>query len=72
MQNAQLEILRVKSVLAATGLSRTTLWRRVRSGDFPRPLRLGGPSSRCVGWRAGEIAAWVESRERAGFEVAES
>ena len=42
MQNVPLEILRVKSVLAATGLSRTTLWRRIRSGDFPRPLRLGG------------------------------
>ena len=72
MQNVPLEILRVKSVLAATGLSRTTLWRRVRSGDFPRPLRLGGPKSRCVGWRAEEIAAWLESRERTGFEVAES
>ena len=31
------------------GLSRTSLWRRVRAGDFPAPVRLGGQGSRAVG-----------------------
>ena len=34
-------IIRTKRVLEKMGWSRTTLWRRVRSGDFPRPIRLG-------------------------------
>ena len=28
--------------MAVTGLSRTTIWRRVRDHEFPTPLRLGG------------------------------
>ena len=35
-------ILRTPAVLALIGLSRTSLWQRVRAGDFPAPVRLGG------------------------------
>lgn len=35
-------ILRLPQVLVLTGLSKTTLWRRVRAGEFPPALRLGG------------------------------
>ena len=54
-----MEILRMPNVLAMTSLSRTTLWRRVREGTFPRPLRLGGERSRAVGWRRGEVEEWI-------------
>ena len=41
-------ILRTKDVLNVVGFARTTLWRRVKSGDFPQPVRLGGAGlSRC-------------------------
>ena len=59
------EILREPSVLKATGISRTTLWRRVRSGDFPRPLRLGGPTTRAVGWRREDVERWLAERPTA-------
>ena len=59
------QILRTPEVLKITRLGRTTLWRRVRSGDFPRPLRLGGPKSRAVGWKREAVEAWVNSRELA-------
>ena len=59
------QILRTQAVLNATGISRTTLWRRVRSGDFPRPLRLGGPTTRAVGWRRAEVQRWLEDRPTA-------
>ena len=36
-------ILRIPEVVEITGLSRTTIWRRVKSGDFPAPVRLGEP-----------------------------
>lgn len=59
------QILRMPDVLQRTGLSRTTLWRRVKSGQFPRPLRLGGPNSRAVGWRSQDVLDWVNSRPAA-------
>jgi prophage regulatory protein len=35
------KMLRPPEVMAYTGLSRTTLWRRVRAGTFPPPTELG-------------------------------
>ncbi len=45
----------------AGGLSRVTIWRRVRDGDFPSPIRLGGPKTRAVGWRRSEIEDWLKA-----------
>lgn len=58
------EIVRVATVLKITGLSRSTLWRRIRAGEFPQPFKLGGPSSRAVGWLMDDIVQWVRSRSR--------
>ena len=59
-------ILRTPEVVHLTGLSKTTIWRRVRSGDFPALVQLGGPESRSVGWRQEEIEKWIESRPAVG------
>jgi len=56
-----MNILRTNAVVKATGLSRTTLWRLERRGDFPKRIRLG-PNSR--GWLQSEIQEWIESRPR--------
>ncbi|WP_420636997.1 helix-turn-helix transcriptional regulator [Candidatus Palauibacter sp.] len=66
--NAQanpMEILRMPAVLGMTKLSRTTLWRRIREGEFPRPVRLGGARSRAVGWHRSEIEEWLRGRPAA-------
>ena len=55
-------ILRTPEVVEATGLSKTTIWRRVRSGDFPVPVKLGGLKSRSSGWKKDEIEEWIGSR----------
>ena len=34
-------LLRAKQVMALMGWSRTTLWRRIRAGDFPAPVKTG-------------------------------
>ncbi len=52
-------MLRVPEVMARTGLSRTTLWRRVRAGTFPPPTELGENS---IGWPESEISAWLAKR----------
>lgn len=53
-------LLRLSSVKAACGLSRSELYRRIRSGDFPRPVALG---SRAVAWRQSDVVAWIDSRQ---------
>jgi prophage regulatory protein len=59
-------ILRRREVEQTTGLSRSSIYERmnIRSRyydpDFPKPVRLG---QRAVGWRASEIAAWIDSRK---------
>lgn len=55
-------ILRARQVCEVIGLSRTTLWRRVRDGQFPKPIRLG-PNA--VGWRASVVFEWLDDREAA-------
>jgi predicted DNA-binding transcriptional regulator AlpA len=49
-------ILRIQDVIEITGLSRTTIWRMERKGEFPARAQLGVGS---VGWRASEITDWV-------------
>ena len=56
-------IMRTPEVVKITGLSKTTIWRRVRDHEFPAPIRLGGLATRSVGWRESEIENWIDSRE---------
>jgi predicted DNA-binding transcriptional regulator AlpA len=39
--------------------SSATLWRKVRSGEFPAPVKL---SDRVTAWRVEDIRAWMQSR----------
>jgi prophage regulatory protein len=57
--NAGDRILRSREVCTRVGLSRTTLWRAVRRGDFPAPRQL---TANAIGWLASEIDAWIGSR----------
>ena len=60
-----MRIIREPEVTDRTGLSRATIWRRVKAGDFPAPFRLGN-RSKAVGWRDDEIEAWIAGLQRAG------
>ena len=51
-------LISAKEVLKLTGYkSRTTLWRRVRAGDFPKPVALSSHSTR---WKKNEVEDWIE------------
>jgi predicted DNA-binding transcriptional regulator AlpA len=52
-------ILRIKKVIELTGLSRTTIWRMERKGEFPARVQLGVGS---VGWRYSEVNGWIKAR----------
>ncbi len=52
-------ILRLPTVKARTGLSRSTIYLRVSEGTFPAPVSLG---ARAVGWVESEIESWLTQR----------
>ncbi|MCZ7643142.1 MAG: AlpA family transcriptional regulator [Pseudorhodoplanes sp.] len=54
------KFLRLAAVMAATGLGRSTLYRLIAQGDFPRPVKILGP--RCCAWPESEIVEWQRLR----------
>jgi prophage regulatory protein len=51
------KILRMRTVLARTGLSRSTIYRKMKDGTFPSQVRI---SEHCCGWRESEINRWID------------
>jgi prophage regulatory protein len=49
-------IVRLKTVLARTGLSRSTLYRKISEGTFPRQIPI---SVHGAGWRESAINRWI-------------
>ena len=55
------KIYRLPVVMAVTGLCRSSLYNALATNDFPEPVRLG---KRAIGWREGDLSAWVASRQK--------
>ena len=58
-------LLRREDVESLVGLSRSAIYRLMRAGQFPEPLKIG---PRAVRWPASEIEAWLAERPRASGE----
>ena len=65
----QKRFIRLPEVLPRTGYGRTTIYRKMEEGSFPRSVKLGGPpidpnvfDSRAIAWIEYEIDQWIESR----------
>lgn len=54
-----LSILRLPDVKRKTGQSRSTIYDKVKQGDFPKPVKIG---ERAVGWVEAEVDDWVKTR----------
>lgn len=54
-----MQFLRPRQVVEMIGLSRTTLWRMVQAGSFPRPLWITGRSQ---GYLLESVEAWMRAR----------
>lgn len=51
--------LRIKDVIATIGLSRTSIYRMIGAGDFPKPVQL---TARSVGWWEADVSKWLDER----------
>lgn len=52
-----LKILRIKQVMALTGLARSTVYKYIAEKDFPRPVPLVGSAT---GWIEAEVMHWLD------------
>ena len=63
LQSVPLKFLRFHSVRDRTGLSRSTIWRLERRGEFPKHRRI---SANAVGWLETEINDWMLTKTATG------
>lgn len=50
------KIIRIKTVLSRTGLSRSTLYRKIAEGTFPCQVKI---SIHGAGWRESSVNRWI-------------
>lgn len=66
-----MRIIRLKGVIDSTGLARSTIYKYLAEGTFPKPVSLG---YRCVGWVESEVHGWIlariSERDQAGSAAA--
>jgi prophage regulatory protein len=58
-----------KTVAERLGVSAMTIWRWVRDGRFPSPIRLG---PRRTAWKETDIVKWEETRQAVKYGMKES
>lgn len=51
---------------APVPFSSATLWRRVKAGTFPKPVKL---SERVTAWRVEDVRAWLDAQSEQQAEV---
>lgn len=56
-------LLRLPTVLDRVPFSKTEIYRRVRTGDFPKPISIG---IRAVAWLESDIDAYINSLANKG------
>lgn len=54
-----MRIIRLKEVIDCTGLGRSTIYKYISEGAFPKPVSLG---DRCVAWVESEVHDWILAR----------
>ena len=65
----QKRFIRLPEVLSRTGYGRTTIYRKMEDGSFPKSVKLGNPLEDpnafdciAVAWIEDEVDEWIDSR----------
>lgn len=64
-QSVSPALLRLPSVCALVGLSKSQIYRLIRTGEFPAAIPLGANS---VAWPAERVNAWISEKINASQE----
>jgi len=57
--NVVTAIQRLPEVKNRTGLSRSSIYLKIKDGSFPKPIRI---SKRAIGWPNNVIDEWIDQR----------
>ena len=57
--NMNIHLLRIKSVISITGLSRSSIYAMQANGTFPASISIG---PRAIAWSSTDIDEWIKSR----------
>lgn len=53
------KVLRLRDVKDKTGLAKSTVYKKIGEGEFPKQFSLGG---KAVGWLESDIDKWIRGR----------
>ena len=53
-------LVRERQLLPVLPFSSPTLWRKIKRGQFPAPIRLD--TGRITAWRWGDVKAWLDAQ----------
>jgi len=51
--------VRLNALLRVIPVSASTIWRKVKEGEFPPPVKL---SERITAWRVEDVRTWLQSK----------
>jgi prophage regulatory protein len=57
------KILRLPDTMSKIGLSKPSIYRLMKLGQFPQPIALG---ERARGWVESELDAWIDQKRNRG------
>ncbi|MGP2733774.1 helix-turn-helix transcriptional regulator [Serratia bockelmannii] len=57
LNNMNKRLIRLPDVMTITGLKRSTIYLKMKAGDFPNSIPIG---ERSVAWVEGEVNKWIE------------
>jgi prophage regulatory protein len=52
------KLIKLPTVVELTTLSKSTIYKMVKDGKFPKPVQL---SERATGWRVSDVDAWLNN-----------
>jgi predicted DNA-binding transcriptional regulator AlpA len=54
-------LLDIKDILALNLGGRTTIWKKVKDGSFPKPIKLGSSQQAPLRWRQKDIEIYLNN-----------
>lgn len=61
IEAAKFDLWKLPTVKAKTTLSEPSIYRLMKAGLFPKPLKIG---NRAVAWKSSEVEVFINSRKR--------
>ena len=54
-----MKYVRMSQLTGIIPMSKATIWRKLKDGTFPKPIKLG---DRITAWRMEDVQAWLDCR----------